>query len=85
MSRRESPYSLLSVSDALDLILSFSLTLTPVKVPIIDAAGKILAEDVFAKDNLPPFRASILDGYALHVAVRFHLNPFLCGLTLPFE
>lgn len=74
MSRRESPYSLLSVSDALDLILSFSLTLPPVKIPIIDAAGKILAEDVFAKDNLPPFRASILDGYALHAAVRIFLH-----------
>lgn len=70
MSRRESSYDLLPVADALELILSKSLTLTPEKCPIIDAAGKILAEDIFARDNLPPFRASILDGYALHAAVR---------------
>lgn len=26
--------------------------------------GRVLAEDVFAKDSLPPFPASIKDGYA---------------------
>jgi molybdopterin biosynthesis enzyme len=25
----------------------------------------VLAEDVKAKDNLPPFRASVMDGYAI--------------------
>lgn len=82
MSRRESPYALLSVTDALDLILSFSLTLPPVRTPIIEAAGKVLAEDIFAKDNLPPFRASILDGYALHAAVRPLLQPLIRVLKM---
>ena len=27
--------------------------------------GRVLAEDVFAKDPLPPFPASIKDGYAV--------------------
>lgn len=27
--------------------------------------GSVLAEDVFAKDDLPPFRASVMDGYAV--------------------
>ena len=30
-----------------------------------DALGRILAEDVQAVDPLPPFRASIKDGYAV--------------------
>lgn len=30
----------------------------------VGALGMILAEDVVAKDPLPPFRASVKDGYA---------------------
>ncbi len=32
---------------------------------ISEALGGILAEDVFARDPLPPFPASIKDGYAV--------------------
>lgn len=31
----------------------------------LDAIGHVLASDVRAKDNLPPFPASIKDGYAV--------------------
>lgn len=65
MARRTSSYDLLSVEDALNIILKHSFTLPPQKCPLIDADGKILAHDVFAKDPLPPFRASIMDGYAV--------------------
>ena len=27
--------------------------------------GSVLAEDIYAKDHLPPFRASVMDGYAI--------------------
>ena len=27
--------------------------------------GSVLAEDIFAVDDLPPFRASVMDGYAV--------------------
>lgn len=27
--------------------------------------GRVLAQDIYAKDNLPPFPASIKDGYAV--------------------
>lgn len=30
-----------------------------------DGMGRVLAQDVYAKDNLPPFPASIKDGYAV--------------------
>ncbi|XP_067895553.1 gephyrin isoform X10 [Heterodontus francisci] len=30
--------------------------------------GRVLAQDVFAKDNLPPFPASVKDGYAVRAA-----------------
>ncbi len=32
---------------------------------LTDALGRILSEDVYAKDALPPFPASIKDGYAV--------------------
>lgn len=30
-----------------------------------DGMGRVLAQDVYAKDNLPPFPASVKDGYAV--------------------
>lgn len=32
---------------------------------ILDGMGRVLAQDVYAKDNLPPFPASVKDGYAV--------------------
>lgn len=31
----------------------------------LDGMGRVLAQDVYAKDNLPPFPASVKDGYAV--------------------
>lgn len=33
--------------------------------PPKDGMGRVLAQDVYAKDNLPPFPASVKDGYAV--------------------
>ena len=38
--------------------------------------GNVLAEDVVAKDDLPPFRASVMDGYAIstsHTSMTFEI------------
>jgi len=38
--------------------------------------GSVLAEDVVAKDDLPPFRASVMDGYAIstsHTTTTFEV------------
>ena len=37
-----------------------------------DALGRVLAEDMNAKDPLPPFPASIKDGYAVIGEKSFH-------------
>lgn len=65
---RESPYAMLPVEDALALIQEH----TPAPVVIsskTDTAlvGAVLAEDVKATENVPAFRASIVDGYAVVV------------------
>ena len=32
---------------------------------LLEAAGCILAEDIYSKENIPPYRRSIMDGYAV--------------------
>lgn len=39
--------------------------LPPERVPLAAALGRALAEDLVADDDLPPFPASMMDGYAL--------------------
>ncbi|CAJ2513892.1 Uu.00g020110.m01.CDS01 [Anthostomella pinea] len=65
---RESPYPMLLVDDALNKIKEH----TPPPVVIISKVdgtlpGSVLAEDVRARANVPAFRASIVDGYAVVV------------------
>jgi len=38
----------------------------------IDGMGRVLAQDVYAKDNLPPFPASVKDGYAVRGKIFLH-------------
>ena len=35
------------------------------EVSLTEAAGRILAFDIFSKENIPPYRRSIMDGYAV--------------------
>ncbi|POO01496.1 Bifunctional molybdenum cofactor biosynthesis MobB/MoeA [Trema orientale] len=57
--------SMVSVDEALQMVLGAAQRLPPVTVPLHDALGKVLAEDVRAPDPLPPYPASIKDGYAV--------------------
>lgn len=38
------------------------------EVSLTEAAGRILAFDIFSKENIPPYRRSIMDGYAVRSA-----------------
>lgn len=62
---RESPYPLVQVNDAVTTVLEEAKPCGIELVNYKDALHRILAEDVFAKDALPPFPASIKDGYAV--------------------
>ena len=50
---------MISVDEALQIVLSQSQKLPPITVPLKDALGKILAEDIHAPDPLPPYPASV--------------------------
>jgi gephyrin len=59
---------MLSVADALAVVLDQAQTLAPQLVPLAEALGLHLAAPVVARDPLPPFPASTKDGYAVVAA-----------------
>lgn len=54
-----SQYPLVSVAHAQEVVARESQTLPAEEVDLSNAAGRVLAETVTAKDDLPPFPASI--------------------------
>ncbi|GLJ08275.1 hypothetical protein SUGI_0085410 [Cryptomeria japonica] len=62
------PSSMISVEDAVNLVLSITKRLEPVTVPLHEALGLILATDLQAPDPLPPYPASMKDGFAVVAA-----------------
>jgi molybdopterin molybdotransferase len=58
----------LSVDEALERILARVKPLAPVSVELLDVLGLTLAEDVVADHDVPPFRNSAMDGYAVRGA-----------------
>jgi molybdopterin molybdotransferase len=60
--------ALLPVAEALTRLLDDAAPLTSESVPLIEAAGRVLAEPVVALRTQPPFNASAMDGYAARAA-----------------
>eukprot|EP00884_Botryococcus_braunii_P007016 jgi/Botrbrau1/16315/Bobra.0066s0083.1 len=58
-------YQTKSISEAAEIIFGQVTPLSPVSLPMSEARGFVLAEDVLAPEPLPPFPASIKDGYAV--------------------
>ncbi len=57
---------MISVAQALQLTLSHSKkTNKTISIPIHKALGFVLAKDILSPINMPPFRQSAMDGYAL--------------------
>jgi molybdopterin molybdotransferase len=57
---------LLSVDEARALILErLSPVAAPIRVPLVEADGRVLAATLFAPVDLPPFDNSAVDGYAV--------------------
>jgi molybdopterin molybdotransferase len=55
----------LSVADALAAVLDGVSVLPPENVPLLEALGRVSPGPVIARDSLPPFANSSMDGYAL--------------------
>jgi len=55
----------ISLEEAQDLLLEKTIRPGESHVPLIDALGRILSQDIVARENSPFFDRSPLDGYAL--------------------
>lgn len=64
-SRKLGALILISIEEAQDLIFRQIRRLEPVRLPLTDALGSALAEDVFSQDDIPPFDNSAMDGFAV--------------------
>src|SRR5207253_10628571 len=58
----------LSVDEALERILARVKPLSATNFELLDALGLTLAEDIVADRDVPPFRNSAMDGYAVRAA-----------------
>ncbi len=52
--------------EALSIVLSHCPALPTEKVCLLDALGRVLAEDVISEEDRPSFDNSAMDGYAVH-------------------
>ena len=60
--------SLLTLEEAQERVLGLVRPLSAELVPVGEAAGRVLADDVHARVALPPFASSAMDGFAVRAA-----------------
>jgi molybdopterin molybdotransferase len=56
---------MITAEEALEKILSYTQPLGFEKVSILEALGRVIAEDIYAKRDIPPLDNSEMDGYAV--------------------
>jgi molybdopterin molybdotransferase len=66
---------LISIEEARSRVLAEAIPLPPETVPLPDALGSVLAEDIIASHDVPPFDNSGMDGYAVHVVDIVEATP----------
>ena len=59
---------MIPVADAIQIVLDQTTSLPAESVALVDALGRILAEDIVADTDLPPFNRAQMDGYAIRAA-----------------
>lgn len=61
-------YDIIEADEALDIVLKHALPLTPRPVALLEALDLVVAQDVMAPEDLPPFPCSAKDGFAVIAA-----------------
>lgn len=59
---------MIEVSEAVAAVLRETTPFEPQAIPLADSLGLVLAEDVFADADSPPFDKSLVDGFAVRLA-----------------
>jgi molybdopterin molybdotransferase len=63
---------MISVNEAKEIIQEIVQSLTPLQLPLKEAFGLVLAEDIYAPIDIPAFEQSSMDGYALKFSEKEH-------------
>ena len=63
---------MIPVEKALESVLAHTPCLPVEEVPLEEAVGRVLAEDVASDVDMPPFDRSAMDGYAVRAADVAH-------------
>jgi molybdopterin molybdotransferase len=64
----DSGEGLLSVEEARERVLAGVEPLAPLHLPLTEAAGCVLAERIVAREDIPAFASSAMDGFAVRAA-----------------
>ncbi|NUO82593.1 molybdopterin molybdotransferase MoeA [candidate division KSB1 bacterium] len=56
---------MIKLNEAFEIVLQYTQRLEMERVPLLRAAGRVLAEEVTSDLNMPPFQRSSVDGYAV--------------------
>ena len=59
---------MINVESALKIVARETHALKPERIPLDEASGRVLAEDIVADTDMPPFDRSQMDGYAVKAA-----------------
>jgi molybdopterin molybdotransferase len=69
---------MIRVGEAIRIVLEHTLRIPTESVPLADALGRGLAEDIIADTDLPPFDRAQMDGYAVRAADTANAPVRLC-------
>lgn len=61
----DDPNKMTSVDAVFDRVVASVSRLPAITVPLLEARGLIVAQDIIADSNVPPFQNSAMDGYAV--------------------
>jgi molybdopterin molybdotransferase len=81
VTREELDQPLVPYTEAVATILGAFPPLPPVEVPLSEALGTVLAEDVVAEFDVPGFANSAMDGYAIRAADTAGEKPVVLRLV----
>jgi molybdopterin molybdotransferase len=59
---------MITVEKALQIVLDHTRILEPENVPILQAIGMVLAEDIVSSEDIPPYDMATIEGFALRSA-----------------
>ena len=83
-------YKMISIPEAQEFVLKETYPVGKVSVPLHEAVGRVLADSVKARDDLPPFPASIKVRHALTCnannkdSLKLHITIVSCFPSVDF-